>query len=89
MAADANAFPEMDVRRRGPAAEQVRLAVEDGCKRLLMPSMETEMRLAGKKAADETAIRVFADNFRELLLASPLGRWVTTLNTEASGGFKL
>jgi uncharacterized protein len=39
-----------------------------------MPSMETEMRLAGKKAADETAIRVFADNFRELLLASPLGR---------------
>ncbi|BCX47581.1 RNA-binding transcriptional accessory protein [Haloferula helveola] len=57
----------------GPAAEQVRLAVEDGCKRLLMPSMETEMRLAGKKAADETAIRVFADNLRELLLASPLG----------------
>ena len=49
-------------------------AVEDGCKRLLMPSMETEMRLAGKKAADETAIRVFADNLRELLLASPLGR---------------
>jgi uncharacterized protein len=59
---------------RGPAAEQVRLAMEDGCKRLLMPSMETEMRLAGKKAADETAIRVFAENFRELLLASPLGR---------------
>ena len=59
---------------RGAAADQVRLAVEDGCKRLLMPSMETEMRLAGKKAADETAIRVFADNFRELLLASPLGR---------------
>jgi len=62
------------VTGRGPAAEQVRLAVEDGCKRLLMPSMETEMRLAGKKAADETAIRVFADNLRELLLASPLGR---------------
>ena len=62
------------VTGRGPAAEQVRLAVEDGCKRLLMPSMETEMRLAGKKSADETAIRVFADNFRELLLASPLGR---------------
>jgi uncharacterized protein len=35
--------------------------------------METEMRLAGKKSADETAIKVFADNFRELLLASPLG----------------
>jgi len=62
------------VTGRGPAADQARLAVEDGRKRLLMPSMETEMRLAGKKAADETAIRVFADNFRELLLASPLGR---------------
>ncbi len=48
-------------------------AVEDGCKRLLMPSMETEARLLAKKRADETAITVFADNFRELLLASPLG----------------
>ena len=58
----------------GACAEQVRLAVEDGCKRLLMPSMETEMRLLGKKRADETAIRVFAENLRELMLASPLGR---------------
>ncbi|WP_193214004.1 Tex family protein [Luteolibacter marinus] len=62
------------VKGRGPAADQVQMAVEDGCKRLLMPSMETEMRLAGKKVADETAIKVFADNLRELLLASPLGR---------------
>ena len=62
------------VKGGGGAAEQVRMAVEDGCKRLLMPSMETEMRLKGKKAADETAIQVFADNLRELLLASPLGR---------------
>jgi uncharacterized protein len=62
------------VTGRGPAADQVKQAVEDGCKRLLMPSMETEMRLAGKKAADEVAIRVFADNLRELLLTSPLGR---------------
>jgi len=61
------------VTGRGPSADQVKLAVDDGCKRLLMPSMETEMRLAGKKIADETAIKVFADNFRELLLASPLG----------------
>ncbi len=57
----------------GKSADQVKLAVEDGCKRLMMPSMETEMRLLGKKRADETAIKVFADNFRELLLASPLG----------------
>ena len=62
------------VKGKGSAAEQVRLAVEDGCKRLLMPSMETEMRLLGKKRADETAIQVFADNLRELMLASPLGR---------------
>ena len=62
------------VRGKGAAAEQVRLAVEDGCKRLLMPSMETEMRLLGKKRADETAIQVFAENLRELMLASPLGR---------------
>lgn len=62
------------VSGKGEAAEQVRLAVEDGCKRLLMSSMETEMRMQGKKQADETAIKVFADNLRELLLASPLGR---------------
>ncbi len=62
------------VSGKGECAEQVRLATEDGCKRLLMPSMETEMRLLGKKRADETAIQVFADNLRELMLASPLGR---------------
>jgi uncharacterized protein len=62
------------VTGNGACAEQVRLAAEDGCKRLLMPSMETEMRLLGKKRADETAIRVFAENLRELMLASPLGR---------------
>ena len=55
------------------AGKHVAQAVEDGCKRLLMPSMETEARLMAKKRADETAITVFADNFRELLLASPLG----------------
>jgi uncharacterized protein len=62
------------VNGHGPAADQVREAVEDGCKRLLMPSMETEMRLNSKKVADATAIQVFADNLRELLLASPLGQ---------------
>ena len=62
------------VTGKGAFAEQVRLATEDGCKRLLMPSMETEMRLLGKKRADETAIQVFAENLRELMLASPLGR---------------
>ncbi|MDP0491223.1 MAG: Tex family protein [Verrucomicrobiota bacterium JB023] len=61
------------VKENGPAGEEVAKAVEDGCKRLLMPSMETEARLLSKKKADETAITVFADNLRELLLASPLG----------------
>jgi uncharacterized protein len=41
--------------------------VQDACKRLLGPAMETEMRLESKKRADEAAIKVFADNLRELL----------------------
>ncbi len=61
------------VTGNGPASEEVVKAVEDGCKRLLMSSMESEARLFSKKQADETAISVFADNLRELLLASPLG----------------
>lgn len=56
------------------AAEQVCLAVYDGYKRLLRPSMETEVRLLTKKRADEEAIRVFAENARQLLLAAPLGQ---------------
>jgi uncharacterized protein len=61
------------VKSNGESGKHVALAVEDGCKRLLMPSMETEARLSAKKRADETAITVFADTLRELLLASPLG----------------
>ena len=61
------------VRGRGPCAEQVRLAVNDGYRRLLAPSMETEVRLEMKGRADEAAIAVFAQNLRELLLAPPLG----------------
>ncbi|AHM58623.1 transcriptional accessory protein [Flammeovirgaceae bacterium 311] len=56
------------------AAEQVKIAIRDAYKRLLKPSMETEVRLLTKKQADEEAIRVFAENLRELLLASPLGQ---------------
>lgn len=57
----------------GATAEQVKLAIKDSYKRLLKPSMETEVRLYSKKKADEEAIRVFADNLRQLLLAAPLG----------------
>ena len=62
------------VSGRGPAAEQMNLAAVDGCKRLLFPGMETEVRLSSKKKADAEAIKVFADNIRELLLAAPLGQ---------------
>jgi len=57
-----------------PASQEVRLAVRDSYKRLLSPSMETETRLESKKRADGEAIRVFAENVRNLLLASPLGQ---------------
>ena len=55
------------------SAEEVRAAIRDGYKRLLGPSMETEMRMELKIQADQEAIRVFAENLRELLLAPPLG----------------
>ncbi|MGY6742960.1 MAG: Tex family protein [Cecembia sp.] len=55
------------------AVEQVRMAIKDCYKRLLKPSMETEVRLYTKKKADEEAIKVFAENLRQLLLAAPLG----------------
>ncbi|MFL5729592.1 MAG: Tex-like N-terminal domain-containing protein, partial [Cytophagaceae bacterium] len=64
----------MFVKGRNQASEQVKLAVKDSYKRLLRPSMETEVRLLSKKKADEEAIRVFADNLRQLLLAAPLGQ---------------
>lgn len=59
---------------RNACAEQVSLAIKDGYKRLLQPSMETEFRGIIKKKADEEAIRVFAENVRQLLLAAPLGQ---------------
>jgi uncharacterized protein len=61
------------VKSENACSEQVRLAVKDGYERLLAPSMETEIRLATKKTADTEAIKVFADNLRQLLLTSPLG----------------
>ena len=61
------------VTGKGPAAKQVRLAVQDSYKRLLGSAIEVELRMESKKRADTEAIRVFADNLRELLLASPLG----------------
>lgn len=58
----------------GAATQQVKLAVEDAYKRLLSASIETEFRNSSKLAADEEAIRVFAENLRQLLLTAPLGQ---------------
>jgi protein Tex len=68
------AVQSLFVKAKSPAADQVVLAVQDSCKRLLAPAMETEMRLESKKRADEAAIKVFTDNLRELLLSAPLGQ---------------
>ena len=62
------------VKGEGLASQQVKMSVHDSYKRLLSPSMETEIRLATKKRADEEAIQVFVENLRQLLLASPLGQ---------------
>lgn len=64
----------MFVKGFSSSSDQVRLAVADGYKRLMKPSMETEIRLFTKKRADEEAIRVFAENARQLLLAAPMGQ---------------
>ncbi len=55
------------------SVEQVKKAIKDAYKRLLQPSLETEVRTALKTKADEDAINVFAENLRQLLLSSPLG----------------
>jgi len=61
------------VTGEGEDSRQVETAVRDSYKRLLSRSMETEIRLAAKERADAEAIRVFAENLRQLLLAPPLG----------------
>ena len=74
---DANAIERLErqyVRTSGECAEQVALAVRDGYKRLLRPSIETEFANSSKQKADEEAIRVFAANLKQLLLAPPLGQ---------------
>ena len=62
------------LRNNSDAAYQVELAMEDSYKRLLKPAIETEFAASSKEKADAEAIRVFADNLRQLLLESPLGQ---------------
>ena len=61
-------------RNNGVCWEQFQLAIDDAYKRLLKPSIESEFAKSSKLKADEEAIRVFADNLRQLLLAPPLGQ---------------
>jgi len=67
------ALEKIFLKGDGDDSNQVKLAVADSFKRLLSRAMETEIRLATKKRADITAIKVFTENLRELLLAPPLG----------------
>ncbi len=60
------------LRAAGFASEQVALALEDGYKRLLLPSLEREALKQAKVRADEDAIRIFVTNLREILMAPPL-----------------
>ena len=62
------------VRGFGESSEQVKIAIEDGYKRLLAPSIETEFRNISKDIADKEAIEVFTTNLRQLLLSPPLGQ---------------
>lgn len=68
------AIERTHLKNDNAAGEQVKIAIADGYKRLLSPSLETEIRVESKMKADEEAIKVFASNLRELLLAAPLGQ---------------
>ena len=61
------------LRGRGFASDQVRLALRDAYKRLLLPALEREVLKKAKERADTEAIRVFVTNLRELLMAAPFG----------------
>ncbi|MEQ1585872.1 MAG: Tex family protein [Cyclobacteriaceae bacterium] len=78
------------VKSTSAAGEQVSLAVKDSYKRLLKPSLETEVRVESKLKADAEAIQVFASNLKKLLLASPLGqKRVLALDPGFRSGTKL
>jgi uncharacterized protein len=64
----------MFLKSKNACADEVALAIKDGYKRLLAASIETETRVFTKAKADEEAIKVFAENARQLLLSAPLGQ---------------
>lgn len=81
---------ELFVKTEHPSSEQVRIAVYDAYKRLLQPSLENEFRTALKEKADREAIKVFAENLRQLLMAPPLhGRNVLAIDPGFRTGCKV
>jgi uncharacterized protein len=62
------------VKGKNASSEQVEIAVKDGYKRLLKPSIESEFAASSKEKADTQAIKVFAENLKQLLLSPPLGQ---------------
>lgn len=68
------ALESIFVKANHPYASHMQACVQDAYKRLLMPSMETEVRLGSKKNADLAAIQVFSENLQELLMAPALGQ---------------
>jgi uncharacterized protein len=68
-----NILVDQFVTTKGPAGLLVTEAAKDSYKRLLKPTMETEVRVGSKTKADQEAIKVFSANLKELLLAAPLG----------------
>jgi uncharacterized protein len=78
------------VKGRNDSGVQVSLAVKDSYKRLLAPAIETEFFGMSKEQADAEAIKVFAENLRQLLLAAPLGqKRVLALDPGFKSGCKL
>jgi uncharacterized protein len=69
-----NSLESIFLKNDNQSSELVREAIADSWKRLLEPSIETEIRNYYKEKADETAIHVFAENLKQLLLAAPMGQ---------------
>ena len=69
-----NVLDSIFLRNDNASTDLVQDAIDDAWKRLLEPSLETEMRALYKEKADEVAVKVFAENLRQLLLAAPLGK---------------
>lgn len=69
-----NVLDSIFLKNDNASTDLVQNAIDDAWKRLLEPSLETEMRALYKEKADEVAVKVFAENLRQLLLAAPLGK---------------